>query len=123
MPSINQEVQQAIASVETEVAFGADTGFATRAGAIESLEIHVLDRLRYLEESASLPPELLALRAQATALMRHLEAANEQVVRAPVRARIVLPVQFVPALIAALQENVRVLSESTAQPAGRGPGH
>ena len=79
MPSISQEVQQAIASVETEVAFGADTGFATRAAAIESLEIHVLDRLRYLEESASLPPELLALIAQATTLVRRLEAANEQV--------------------------------------------
>ena len=51
------------------------------------------------------------------------EAANEQVVRAPVRARIVLPVQFVPALIAALQENLRVFSESTAQQAGRGPVH
>ena len=51
------------------------------------------------------------------------DAANEQVVRAPVRARIVLPVQFVPALIAALQENLRVFSESTAQQAGRGPVH
>jgi hypothetical protein len=50
-------------------------------------------------------------------------AANDQVVRAPVRARIVLPVQFVPALIAALQENLRVFSESTAQQGGRGPVH
>jgi hypothetical protein len=86
VPSLSQEVQQAIASVETEIAFGADAGFATRAGAIDSLEIHVLDRLRYLEESASLPPELLALRARATVLMRHLEAANEQVVHTLHRA-------------------------------------
>ena len=40
------------------------------------------------------------------------EAENEHLVRAPVRARIVVPVQFVPNLIAALQEHVRVFSES-----------
>jgi hypothetical protein len=40
------------------------------------------------------------------------EAASEHVVRAPVRAKIVVPVQFVPNLIAALQEHVRVFSES-----------
>jgi hypothetical protein len=33
-------------------------------------------------------------------------------VRAPVRTRIVVPVQFVPNLIAALQEHWRVYSES-----------
>ena len=63
MPSISQEVQQAIASVETEVAFGAETGFATRAAAIESVEIHVLDRLRYLEESASLPAGIAGVKS------------------------------------------------------------
>lgn len=39
-------------------------------------------------------------------------AEVEQVVRAPVRARVVVPVQFVPNLIAALQEHMRVFSES-----------
>ena len=39
--------------------------------------------------------------------------------RAPVRARIVMPVQFIPTLIAALQENLRIFSESHApQPQG-----
>ena len=33
-------------------------------------------------------------------------------VRAPVRARVVVPVQFVPNLIAALQENLRMFQES-----------
>ena len=40
------------------------------------------------------------------------EAEQEHVVRAPVRSRVVVPVQFVPNLIAALQEHMRVFSES-----------
>ena len=40
------------------------------------------------------------------------EAESDHVVRAPVRAKIVVPVQFVPNLIAALQEHWRMFSES-----------
>ena len=40
------------------------------------------------------------------------EAEADHVVRAPVRAKIVVPVQFAPNLIAALQEHWRVFSES-----------
>ena len=40
------------------------------------------------------------------------EAEADHVVRAPVKARMVLPVQFVPTLIAALQENLRIYSEA-----------
>ena len=40
------------------------------------------------------------------------EAESEHVVRAPVRATIVVPVQFIPNLINALQEHMRVYSES-----------
>jgi hypothetical protein len=40
------------------------------------------------------------------------EAEAEHIVRAPVRSKIVVPVQFVPNLIAALQEHWRVYSES-----------
>jgi hypothetical protein len=40
------------------------------------------------------------------------DAATQHVVRAPVRAKIVVPVQFVPNLITALQEHVRVFSGS-----------
>jgi hypothetical protein len=39
-------------------------------------------------------------------------AQTEHIVRAPVRAKIVVPVQFVPNLIAALQEHSRVFSDS-----------
>ena len=39
-------------------------------------------------------------------------AESEHVVRAPVRAKVVVPVQFMPNLIAALQEHLRVFSES-----------
>ena len=41
-------------------------------------------------------------------------AQAEHTVRAPVRARIVVPVQFVPNMIAALQEHLRVYSDSYA---------
>ena len=56
------------------------------------------------------------------------EAEAEHIVRAPVRARVVLPVQFVPTLIAALQENMRIFQESHAPqqqpvPPGKGPVH
>ncbi|MGE0461940.1 MAG: DUF3467 domain-containing protein [Vicinamibacterales bacterium] len=55
------------------------------------------------------------------------EAEAEHLVKAPVRAKVVLPVQFVPTLIAALQENLRIYSEAHApQPApvpGKGPVH
>jgi hypothetical protein len=44
------------------------------------------------------------------------EAEAEHIVRAPVKARVVMPVQFVPTLIAALQENFRIYSESHQQP-------
>jgi hypothetical protein len=40
------------------------------------------------------------------------QAESEHVVAAPVRAKIVVPVQFIPNLIAALEEHWRVFSES-----------
>ena len=54
---------------------------------------------------------------------RDVRAAEaEHVVRAPVKARIVLSVQVVPNLIAALQEQLRIYTESAGN-AGRGPVH
>ena len=41
------------------------------------------------------------------------DAQAQHVVRAPVRARLVVPVQFVPNMIAALQEHLRVYSDSS----------
>ena len=49
-------------------------------------------------------------------------AEAEHVVRAAVKSRVVLPVQVVPTLIAALQEQLRIYSESAGN-AGRGPVH
>jgi hypothetical protein len=50
--------------------------------------------------------------------LRAVEAgASEHVVRAPVRARIVLPLQSLPALVAALQEHLRTA------PQPQGPVH
>jgi hypothetical protein len=40
------------------------------------------------------------------------DAAQEHIVKAPVRTRVVVPVQFIPNLIAALQEHMRVFSET-----------
>ncbi len=51
------------------------------------------------------------------------EAEAEHIVHAPVRARIVLPVQVMPTLVAALQEHMRVYSESTNPGWPKGPVH
>jgi hypothetical protein len=55
------------------------------------------------------------------------EAEADHTVRAPIKARIVMPVQFVPTLVAALQENLRIFSESHAPQQnvapGKGPVH
>jgi Protein of unknown function (DUF3467) len=47
----------------------------------------------------------------------------EHTIRAPVRAKIVVPLQFVPNLITALQEHMRVFSESTGASWNKGPVH
>jgi hypothetical protein len=49
-------------------------------------------------------------------------AEAEHIVRAPVKARVVLSVQVVPNLIAALQEQLRIYTDSAGN-AGRGPVH
>ena len=43
-------------------------------------------------------------------------ANNERVLRAPVRVRLVVPTQFLPNLVAGLQDHIRIFSESYAQP-------
>jgi Protein of unknown function (DUF3467) len=50
------------------------------------------------------------------------EAESDHVVRAPVRTKVVVPVQFVPNLIAALQEHWRVFSESYSNVGFKGAG-
>jgi uncharacterized protein DUF3467 len=50
-------------------------------------------------------------------------AEAEHTVRAPVRAKIVVPLQVMPNLIAALQEHMRVFSESTGTSWDKGPVH
>lgn len=56
---------------------------------------------------------------------KDIQAAEAQhVVRAPVRSKVVVPLQVVPNLIAALQEHMRVYSESTgATWDAKGPVH
>lgn len=50
-------------------------------------------------------------------------AESEHVVRAPVRVKVVVPVQFVPNLISALQEHWRAFTESYANVGwNKGPG-
>ena len=70
-------------------------------------------------EARRLMHEVIALLAADTVesfvVRRHRElkeAEQDHVVRAPVRTRVVVPVQFVPNLIAALQEHMRVFSDS-----------
>jgi len=50
-------------------------------------------------------------------------AESNHTVKAPVRAKIVLPLQVVPNLIAALQEHMKVFSESTGAVWDKGPVH
>ena len=40
------------------------------------------------------------------------EAESQHIVKAPVRARVVVPVQFLPNLVVALQEHMRVFSDT-----------
>ena len=50
---------------------------------------------------------------------RELQQAQEtHLVRAPVKARLVVPVQMIPGLIGALQENFRLYQESFGPPQG-----
>jgi uncharacterized protein DUF3467 len=52
------------------------------------------------------------------------EAEADHIVRAPVRAKVVVPVQFLPNLISALQEHMRVFSESYSEVGwSKGPVH
>jgi hypothetical protein len=51
------------------------------------------------------------------------QAQSEHVVKAPVRARIAVPLQVLPNLITALQEHMRVYSESTGASWDKGPVH
>jgi hypothetical protein len=46
------------------------------------------------------------------------EAQTTHVIKAPVRARIAIPVQMVPGLIAALQDNFRLYQQSFGPPRG-----
>jgi hypothetical protein len=55
---------------------------------------------------------------------KDIQAAEaDHIVKAPVRAKIVVPLQVVPNLIAALQEHMRVFSESTGASWDKGPVH
>lgn len=49
------------------------------------------------------------------------EAQSSHVVKAPIKAKLVVPVQMIPGLIAALQDNFRGYQESFGQPGGATP--
>jgi hypothetical protein len=51
--------------------------------------------------------------------IRAAQNASEHIVRAPVRARVVIPLQTLPALVAALQEQMRAMPQMPAP----GPVH
>jgi hypothetical protein len=50
-------------------------------------------------------------------------AEANHVIKAPVRAKVAVPLQVVPALIAALQEHMRVYGESTGTGWDKSPVH
>ncbi len=52
------------------------------------------------------------------------KAESDHVVKAPVRTKVVVPVQFIPNLVAALQEHMRVYAESYSDVGwAKGPVH
>jgi hypothetical protein len=52
------------------------------------------------------------------------QAETQHVIRAPVKSKIVVPLQLLPNLVTALQEHLRVVSESGQPPAwNKGPVH
>lgn len=53
--------------------------------------------------------------------LQAVESAH--VIRAPVRAKVAIPLQVIPNLITALQEHMRVFSESTGTSWDKGPVH
>jgi hypothetical protein len=79
--SVSEQIHEAIAAAQKAASPGSGPAFAARAEALELLDIHVLDRLQYLEERASLPADLKALGARAAALRGRLEGANQRVLR------------------------------------------
>jgi hypothetical protein len=51
-------------------------------------------------------------------------AQQEHLVRAPVRVRVVVPVQIIPSLVAALQDQLRTYNDAYANaPLSKGPVH
>jgi SAM-dependent methyltransferase len=82
MPSLDQELREALTAVEARARLGPGARFAAQAKALELLEIHVLTRLEYLEEGPlGLSADLRLLLRQAATLQRRLEAANQRVVQ------------------------------------------
>jgi len=65
------------------------------------------------------PPTALHVAYVHSTLRYVREAQATQTVKAPVRARLVVPVQMVPGLIAALQDNFRLYQESFGPPKGQ----
>ena len=68
-----------------------------------------------------LPPTQEDLQASAAAVPAGAtgsgdSGSTDRVLRAPVRVRLVVPTQFLPNLVAALQDHIRIFSESYAQP-------
>ena len=80
MATIAAELREALSTAERISSSELRSGFAASAAAIEHLEIHVLDRLRYLRERAELPAELLGLEKEARRFLGRLEAAEKSVI-------------------------------------------
>jgi hypothetical protein len=86
MSTLSEELDRTLTAIETGVSRAGRDGFAARALAIESLDVHVFDRL----PPSDPPADLHALHERATALGARLAAANEQVLqrlRTQIRSR------------------------------------
>jgi len=80
--SVTEQVRDAIDSAQRSGNGREAAGFAARAAALESLDVHVFDRLRFFEGLSGLSPELRLLQRRGAGLRRRLEETNERFVRA-----------------------------------------
>ena len=88
------------------------------------MEIAVVDRPRDRVPDPVAEPVTIETNTYALAQANDIQQAQaNHIVKAPVRARIAVPLQVLPNLIAALQEHMRVFSESTGASWDKGPVH
>jgi hypothetical protein len=102
MASLVAEIREAITAAEKISSSHERFEFAATVAAIEQLEIHVLDRLRFLHERVELSADLRGLEREATRLCGDFEAAQKRIIdglRRDIKTRRLSPASLRQALL------------------------